>query len=548
VEALAQSQPKSLLPAQIHVGLGAAWVPPEYVTAFGNEVLQVPGEVTFNPLLNEWRVEGASGKGSQSNRTVSATWGTARRSPQELFEAALAGSTLKIYDTYYDNGRKKTTLNETDTAAANDMVKKIRAEFKSWVWRDSNRAQDLTMRYNRQFNNIVGRTFNGSHLTLPGLSLPFPLHPHQKQAVWRILQTGNTYLAHAVGAGKTLEMIVSAMEQKRLGLISKPLFIVPGHMLKQFSSEFLEAYPLANILVADEESFKKENRRRFVAKASLNDLDAIVMTHTSFGKVQTKPESSQPIIDNLVQQLRDAINELDPDDQTQKRLIKRLENRIEQIERRFAGRTSGEGKDDVVNFEDMGVDFLYVDEAHEFRKLDFVTNHSELKGITPEGSQRALDLHIKLSWLNQQRPGRSAVLASGTPITNTIGELFTIQRYMDPQELEDSGLGHFDAWANMFGEVVPDYEMNAAGRYEQVERFARFVNVPELMKRVRKFMDVLTLRQLSDLIKLPTIEGGQPEIHVVPPTEAQQAYLEGSESANRKVAQMETIIQPTEQP
>jgi N12 class adenine-specific DNA methylase/2'-5' RNA ligase len=526
VRALSEVQPKPLTPTQINVGLGAVWVPPEVVGRFAEETLGMsPDSVSFNPLLNSWGVAGATGAGSQMRRTAAAEWGTAARSPQELLEAALNGQTVKVYRTEGSGKEKRTFLDEAASAAANDLLKKMRQAFKTWVWQDSERAADLAARYNRQFNNIAPRRFDGSHLTLPGLSAFYQLYPHQKRAVWRVLQTGNTYLAHAVGAGKTLEMIVSAMEQKRLGLINKPMFVVPGHMLKQFSSEFLEAYPMANVLVADEKNFARENRRRFVAQAALNDLDAVVIPHSAFGMIRTRPETSAVIVNDLVGQLQAAIDELDPDDRSQQRLIKRLEARIETIERRFAARTDESRTDDVINFEDMGVDFLYVDEAHEFRKLDFVTNHSDVKGITPDGSRRALDLLIKLRWLDSQRPGRSAVMASGTPVTNTLAELYSIQRFLDQRELEDSGLSHFDAWAAQFGEVVGDYEMNAAGRYEYVERFSRFINVPELMKRVRKFMDVLTLPQLSGLVDLPAIEGGKPEVVVVPATEGQREYL-----------------------
>lgn len=537
VEALRKAQPKPLESRHITVSLGANWIPQELVNRFAVEVLEMKEEggrwgeptipvVTYNSATNQWTVPLAEGKGSRNRRSAADTWGTAARSSYEILDAALNNRSLKVL-TKDDDGKVYT--DDESTAAVNEKAKAMRERFKTWIWEDAGRAKDLTTRYNRQFNNIAPRKFSGDHLSLPGLSALYTLHPHQKRVVWRVLQTGNTYLAHAVGAGKTLEMIVSGMEQRRLGLINKPMYVVPNHMLKQFSSEFLEAYPLANILVADEQNFYGQNRKRFVARAALSDLDAVVITHSAFGKIRTRPDSNRAVVSEMIGQMQALIDELGGEDaggdRAAQRTVKQLQNRIERIERKFGGRTSGEGKDDVVDFEELGVDFLYVDEAHLFRKLDFVTNRTQVKGITPDGSDRSLDLLVKLRYLDTLRPGRSAVLASGTPITNTLAELYTIQRYLDPAELEASNHGHFDAWAQQFGAVVPGFEMNAAGRYEIVERFAEFINIPELMKRVRKFMDVLTMTELKDLLKVPTIQGGQAEVVIVPPTEETTKYL-----------------------
>lgn len=523
VKALSKVQPKALEAANIATSLGATWIPQEVYSAFAREELNFPRDaITFDALQNKYTVHGAQGAGTRQRRSASETWGTAARSPNELLDAALNGHSVKIYR---ELAKGKKELDETASAAANDIIKKMKDAFRSWIWTDAERTQSLTARYNRQFNNIAPRRFTGDHLTLPGLSAVYKLHPHQLRAVWRILQTGDTYLAHAVGAGKTLEMIVSAMEQRRLGLVKKPMFTVPKHMLNQFASEFLEAYPMANILVADEENFAKENRRRFVAQAALNDLDAVIITHSAFGLVRTTQETADVVVNELVSQLTAAIGELDEHDRAEQRTIKELEARIEAITRKFQSKAGSESRDDVINFEDLGVDMLYVDEAHEFRKLDFVTNREKIKGIDTQGSQKALDLLIKSRWLGSQRPGRSMVLASGTPITNTLAELYSIQRYMDPAELERAELSHFDSWSAQFGEVSPEYEMNAAGKYELVERFSKFINIPELMKRVRQFMDVLTMKELSTLIDVPIIKGGAPEVVVVPATESTLKYL-----------------------
>ncbi len=525
VEALLKVQPKTLDTLNITVGLGAPWIGAEYTSDFTREIIGLRGDaVSFNSITSTWDVVGATGSGSRSNRGASEDWGTADRSPQELLDAALNNKSIKITRRGDD---KKTYVDAEASALANETVKRMREAFKRWIWSDAKRAADLSATYNRKYNDIAPRFFNGSHLSTPGLTAFYKLHDHQKRAVWRIIQTGNTYLAHAVGAGKTLEMIVSGMEQKRLGLISKPMYVVPGHMLKQFASEFLEAYPMANVLIADKPDLQKENRKRFVAKAALNDWDAIVITHSSFGKIRTTPETSAAVVDEMVDQMRRAIAEIDDSDRAGQRTIKDLEGRIDKMLEKFGAVTNTDEKDNVVNFEDLGVDFLYVDEAHEFRKLDFVTNRTGIKGIDSKGSQMALDLQIKLRWLDSQRPGRSAVLASGTPITNTLAELYTVMRYLDPQELADADIAHFDAWSSQFGEVASDFEMNASGKYEMVERFARFINIPELMKRARKFMDVLTLSQLGELLDLPSYQGGMPQISVVPASAEQKAYLDG---------------------
>ena len=502
VEALRKVQPKPLEAKNISVGLGAPWIPAEHLDAFAQEILGLNIHIRYNKDSGIFFVPGAN---QRSGRSGSSEWGTPDRSPLEILSAALNNQTITIRE---KDAQGKTHTNDTATTAANEKADKIRKAFASWIWQDAKRAGELVKIYNRTFNNIAPRRFDGSHLTLPGLSLRYKLYDHQKRAIWRIIQTGNVYLAHAVGAGKTLEMIVSGMEQRRLGLIQRPMYAVPNHMLRQFSSEFQDAYPLARIMVADEENFTGDNRRRFVAQAALNAPDAIVITHSAFKRIGVRPETLEAATKDFIAQLEEAI--ADSDDRISR---SRLEQRLEQAKRRTEARFS-QAKDQAVFFEDMGVDFLYVDEAHMFRKLDFVTNRDRVKGIDPSGSEMALDMYTKLEWLRREHPGRSHVLASGTPVTNTMAELYTVMRYMDPEGLERDGLASFDGWASMFGRVKADLEQNASGSYETVERFAKFVNVPELMKRVRGFMDVLTMSQLGDLVKRPDLKTGQP-INVV---------------------------------
>lgn len=551
VEALQKVQPLPLPPEKITVQIGATWVPVEHVSKFAEEVLGIKGPrdprsygrqpaVEFDPITNKWTVPGAHGSGSQSQRSATKEWGTEYRSPEEVLEAALNSETVTIMST--DPGPpRRTYVNKEAVAGVRSKMEKMDQAFKPWLFSEPERSKELTDLYNRKMNVMAEREFNGEHLTTPGLSIKYTLYPHQKRVIWRVIQTGNTYLAHAVGAGKTLEMIVSAMEQKRLGLISKPMFIVPNHMLKQFSSEFLDAYPLANIMVADEQNFHTDNRKRFVAQAALNDLDAVVLTHSAFGLLRNTEESSRIVLDDMLEEMRDAMDALTTGQDRHGNpiganlqdtsTISRIQARIESIEQKFYGRM-GMGRDNVLDFEELGVDFLYVDEAHEFRKLDFVTNQTNLKGIDPSGSMRALDLLVKARWLDRHRPNRSLVLASGTPITNTMAELYSIQRFLGHRELIEDGLDHFDAWARQFGQVEEKIEANAAGGYKPVKRFRKIVNTGVLMQRVRKFMDVLTLTQLGDLVKLPTIKLNSEGKHaadviVTEPYPELEEYLKG---------------------
>jgi N12 class adenine-specific DNA methylase len=506
VQALLKAQPKLLGTADITVGLGSPWVAPEYVSQFAEEELGIKATIRHNDITGQWT--GLDGKGSQNGRGAG-DWATQYRSPMELLDAALNARPVVI--TVTDSDKKTIKLPE-ESAAANEKVRKMREAFSRWVFKDADRTATLLEQYNKKFNNIATREFDGSHLRLPGLSLRYKLFDHQKRAIWRQIQTGNTYLAHAVGAGKTLEMIVGGMEQKRLGLIKLPMYVVPNHMLNQFAAEFLDAYPAADIMVADEANFHTDNRKRFVAQAAMNQPDAIIITHSGFGKIRPDPEAAAAVLERMIGELQAAVDEIDDSDRAGQRTRKQIEQRIEQMEQRF-GSKANEG-DDVVNFAEMGVDMLYVDEAHEFRKLDFVTNRNNVKGITPEGSKRALDLYIKVKAMESKKPGRSHVFASGTPVTNTLAELYSIQRFMDEDALEADGFRAFDSWAAQFGEIESFDERNAAGAYEVVERFAKFVNVPELMSRVRSFMDVLTSNQLKHLVKVPTMIGDAPQVKV----------------------------------
>ncbi len=523
VEALLAVQPKPLGPTEITVKLGQNWIPPSDIMAFAREALNEDIRVSYNPRLGAWSAEQNGSNYSEFN--------TPKMSAGAILDAVLNNRTIRV--TYRDE-EGKTHVDAEATEKANDVARKMREAFSRWIWTDTKRADRLVNYYNEHFNNIAPRQFDGSHLTLPGVSLRFNLYPHQKRAIWRMVQEGDTYLAHSVGAGKTFTMIAAGMEERRLGLSNKPMYVVPNHMLAQFAREFLELYPAANIMVADEQNFHTHNRRRFVAQAALNDPDAIIITHSAFSRIGMSDEFAERFIADQIEEWKRSLDETDQSDRITR---KQIERRIEQLERRLEARQNRDKKDQVLSFEELGVDRLFVDEAHEFRKLDFATNQGNIKGIDPAGSQRAMDLFMKVQYLRSKKPSRALVMASGTPITNTMGELFTVQRFFQPDQLAEDGLDTFDAWANQYGDVVAGFEQNAAGGYEVVSRFAKFQNVPELMRRVRSFMDILTSSSLGELVQRPAVKGGGREIVVTPEPDGYRAYQKTLEARINAIRQ-----------
>jgi N12 class adenine-specific DNA methylase/tRNA1(Val) A37 N6-methylase TrmN6 len=520
IPALEAAQPPPLAPSQITMTLGMPWIPINLVKQFLRDHLELGDPAVFHSeITGTWHVNGER----WGHMPGVPKWGTDRRDVFELLSDAMNRTPPRIYDVHREPGGGTTrTFNATATQAAQDAVEKIKNEFQDWARKDTQRAEDLAGLYNGRYNRTVLRQYDGSFLTTPGVAADWGWRPHQTRVISRVIQNGTTYMAHAVGAGKTSAMIGSGMEMRRLGLVKKPMYVVPNHMLGQFTKEFYEQYPTARIAVADEERFHTHNRRQFVANVAQDDLDAVIITHSGFKKIPVGDEYMGRMIQDQIDELEQAISEL-RDQGAERYTVSRIENQKEKLEQKLRGMASAD-KDQTLTFEQMGVDFMFVDEAHLFRKLQFVTKQSGLKGISPEGSDMSFDLFAKVRYLDQQNPGRAAVFASGTPVTNTMGELYSVQRFMQPKTLEKNGLSHFDSWSQAFGDTKTSLEETAAGTYQPVTRFGQFVNIPELYKMVGEVMDIVTPTELEQYVVRPKLAGGQRQFHLAPRTPVLDAY------------------------
>ncbi|WP_454887903.1 helicase-related protein [Sphingomonas oryzagri] len=507
VAALETVQPVDLKPSEITARLGAPWIPTDVIEAFIAETMEVRTTIHHTVAIASWTVDKAPFLGHVSSTSV---WGTARRGAADLLEDALNSSIPKIYDVFREaDGSERRVLNTTDTEAAKEKLAAIKSTFETWVWTDSERADRLVRIYNDAFNNLVPRAFNGKHLKLPGASMTIQMRDHQKRVIWRIIASGSTYVAHAVGAGKTFSLCAAVMEQRRLGLVNKPMIAVPNHCLAQIAREFLMLYPTARILVADDTNFVRDKRQRFLGRAATGNWDAIIITHDAFKFVPAPASFEKALIEEQLDSYEVLISGIDSDDRVSRKRIERLKEglrrRLENLQAR---------KDDLLHIGEIGIDQLLVDEAQQFRKLTFATNLGDLKGVDPEGSQRAWDLYVKSRYLAGTNPGRELVLASGTPITNTLGEMYTLQRYMQPDELAAKGLHEFDAWASNFGDTRTELELQPSGSYKPVTRFCEFVNVADLMAMYRTVADVVLKDDLRQYVKLPVVRGGKRQIVV----------------------------------
>ncbi|WP_041751836.1 N-6 DNA methylase [Bradyrhizobium sp. BTAi1] len=516
VTALQGVQPADLKPSDITARLGAPWIPVVDVVAFVKETMDAEIRIHHMPELASWTVEAR-----QLGWTAAGTseWGTDRRHAGELLADALNSRVPQIFDTVKDGDSERRVLNIVDTEAAKTKLQKIKDAFQHWIWSDPDRTDRLARVYNDRFNNIAPRAFDGSHLKLPGASGAFVLYGHQKRGIWRIISAGSTYLAHAVGAGKTMTMAAAVMEQRRLGLIAKAMLVVPGHCLAQAAREFLALYPNARILVADETNFTKDKRHRFLARAATATWDAIIITHSAFRFVAVPSSFEQQMIQDELELYETLLTRVESDDRVSRKRLERLKEGLQERLESLAIR-----KDDLLTISEIGVDQIIVDEAQEFRKLSFATNMSTLKGVDPNGSQRAWDLYVKSRFIETKNPGRALVLASGTPITNTLGEMFSVQRYLGYAALLERGLHEFDAWASTFGDVTTELELQPSGKYKPVTRFATFVNVPELIAMFRSFADVVMPEDLRQYVKVPAISTGKRQILTAKPSPAFKRY------------------------
>ena len=536
VRALHAVQPADLRPSDITARLGAPWIPAADVVAFVKQMMEADIRIHHMPELGSWTVEaqqlGYSAAGTSE-------WGTSRRHAGELLSDALNSRVPQIFDVFKDAGGERRVLNVVDTEAAREKLQKIRNEFEQWIWTDADRTDRLARLYNDRFNNIAPRKFDGSHLKLPGASGAFVLYGHQKRGIWRIIADGSTYLAHAVGAGKTMTMAAAVMEQRRLGLIAKAMLVVPGHCLAQAAREFLARYPNARLLVADDTNFSKDKRARFLSRAATATWDASIITHSAFKFIAVPSAFEQQMIQDELQLYGDLLIKVDSEDRVSR---KRLERLKEGLEERLQALTTR--KDDLLTISEIGVDQIVVDEAQEFRKLSFATNMSTLRGIDPNGSQRAWDLYVKSRFIEMKNPGRALVLASGTPITNTLGEMFSIQRLLGREDLHERGLNEFDAWASCFGDTVTELEIQPSGKYKPVSRFASFVNVPELIAMFRSFADVVMPSDLRVYVRVPDISTGRRQIVTAAPTPTFKAYQQLLETRIKAIEQREGPAQP----
>ncbi len=519
--ALKAVQPVDLLASEIDARLGSTWIPSEDIKQFAWELL---GEqditVSHAPQLGLWVVKGGwSAKTCVANTTE---WGTDRRSALELLEDALNLRTPTVYD--YDARAERDVVNGPATEATRDKQQKIRERFREWLWREDERRERLVRRYNDEFNNVHLRTFNGDHLTLPGASPAIILRPHQKAAVWRILQTPNCLLAHVVGSGKTMILSAAAMEMKRLGLAQKPLFVVPNHMLGQFSSELLALYPGASILVATKDDFEKTQRRTLMSRIATGNWDAVIVTHSGFEKIPVSRATQEEFFKGEMRELALAIEEQRK--QNDSSIVKVLERAKKRLETKLKELSANERKDDTLTFEELGVDQIYVDEAQNFKNLFYVSKMTRIAGLPQTASQRAFDMFLKVRHVQRVNGGGGVVFATGTPIANSVAEMFTMQRYLQMPALKALQVDHFDSWAATFGEPVTAMELAPDGSgYRLHSRFSRFINVPELMQQFRQVADIQTQSMLK--LPIPELRNGKPIIIKAPCSPELKEIVEG---------------------
>ena len=517
VEALQKVQPKDLTASEISVRLGATWLPPDDVQEFIFHLLETPRyaqwniKVHFSPFTSDWNIEGKSY--DKGNVRAYNTYGTSRINAYKIIEETLNLKDVRIFDYIEDDeGKKKAVLNKKETAIAQSKQEMIKQEFQDWIWSDPERRERLCKSYNKKFNSVRPREYDGSHIIFNGMNPEIELREHQKNAVAHILYGGNTLLAHAVGAGKTFEMVAAAQESKRLGLCNKSLFVVPNHLTEQWAAEYLQLYPAANILVATKKDFETKNRKKFCGRIATGDYDAVIIGHSQFEKIPMSIERQRAILEQQLEEITGGIAELKRN-RGENFSIKQLEKSKKSIRQKLDKLNDQTKKDDVVTFEELGADRLFVDESHYYKNLYLYTKMRNVGGIAQTEAQKSSDLFMKCRYLDEITGGRGTVFATGTPISNSMVELYTIQRYLQYNTLVKNGLQHFDAWASTFGETITAVELTPEGTgYRAKTRFAKFYNLPELMAMFKEIADIKT----ADMLNLPVPEAKYHNIAVKP--------------------------------
>ena len=540
VEALRQAQPRDLDASEIEVRLGATWIDPSYIREFMWETFETPFyqqrmiDVNYSAFTAEWNIRNKNAV-SYSNIAAHMTYGTERANAYKILEDTLNLRDVRIYDTKHDaDGRERRVLNSKETTLAQQKQQAIRDAFRDWIWRDPDRRHTLVARYNELFNSTRPREYDGSHITFAGMNPEIRLREHQLNAVAHVLYGGNTLLAHEVGAGKTFEMVAAAMESKRLGLCHKSLFVVPNHLTEQWSGEFLRLYPSANILVATKKDFEPKNRKKFCARIATGEYDAVIIGHSQFEKIPVSMERQQRLLAEQIFEVEEGLREL-KSQRAERFTIKSLERTKRGLEAKLKKLQDSSRKDDVVTFEQLGVDRLYVDEAHNYKNLFLYTKMRNVAGLSATDAQKSSDMLLKCRYIDEITDSRGVVFATGTPVSNSMTELYTMMRYLQHDAIRGKGLAHFDCWASTFGETQTAIELAPEGTgYRARTRFAKFFNLPELMTLFKEAADIKT----SDQLNLPT---PTPIYHneVAQPTEIQkQLVQELSERAARVHAQL----------
>ena len=523
VEALRAAQPKDLDASEIEVRLGATWIDPAYVRQFMYETFDTPRylrgtiDVNYSSFTAEWQITGKT-KIAYNNVAAYNTYGTDRANAYRILEDSLNLRDVRIYDTIEDaDGKERRVLNAKETTLAAQKQQAIRDAFKDWIWRDPARRQALVKQYNEEMNSTRPREYDGSHIVFSGMNPEITLRDHQKNAIAHVLYGGNTLLAHEVGAGKTFEMVAAAMESKRLGLCSKSIFVVPNHLTEQWASEFLRLYPSANILVTTKKDFETRNRKKFCARIATGDYDAVIIGHSQFERIPISKERQERLLQEQIWEITEGISEVEASG-GERFTVKQLERTKRSLEARLEKLRADHRKDDVVTFEQLGVDRMFVDEAHNYKNMFLYTKMRNVAGLSTTDAQKSSDMFSKCRYLDEVTGNRGVIFATGTPVSNSMTELYTMQRYLQYDRLQEMGMSHFDCWASRFGETVTALELAPEGTgYRARTRFSKFFNLPELMTLFKEVADIKT----SDQLNLPTPEV---EYHTVvaKPTEHQQ--------------------------